>query len=156
MAEVEGLLCEVQIALGLTTPWDDLELPAVDEAWRQKLARRMPSAARPRKAIILGAGGVALASLAVALYFIFIRAPDVVVKEVRVELTKTEEAPAVAAALLKADQAARRERYVRPPKDSALHYIGEAEAEATRRSRRPSAGAAPRRSGAPYASARSR
>ncbi|HVU52417.1 MAG TPA: serine/threonine-protein kinase, partial [Polyangia bacterium] len=141
MAEVEGLLCEVQIALGLTTPWDDLELPAVDEAWRQKLARRMPSAARPRKAIILGAGGVALASLAVALYFVFIRAPEVVVKEVRVELTKTEEAPAVAAALLKADQAARRERYVRPPKDSALHYIGEAEAEAQKVGR-PSAGAA--------------
>ena len=141
MAEVEGLLCEVQIALGLTTPWDDLELPAVDEAWRQKLARRMPSAARPRKAIILGAGGVALGSLAVALYFIFIRAPDVVVKEVRVELTKTEEAPAVAAALLKADQAARRERYVRPPKDSALHFIGEAETEAQKVGR-PSAGAA--------------
>jgi serine/threonine protein kinase/tetratricopeptide (TPR) repeat protein len=141
MAEVEGLLCEVQIALGLTTPWDDLELPGVDEAWRQKLARRMPSAARPRKAIIFGAGGVALASLAVALYFLFIRAPDVVVKEVRVELTKTEEAPAVAAALLKADQAARRERYVRPPKDSALHYIVEAEGEAQKVGR-PSAGAA--------------
>jgi serine/threonine protein kinase/tetratricopeptide (TPR) repeat protein len=141
MAEVEALLCEVQIALGIKTDWDDLELPAVDDAWRQKLARRMPSAARPRRAFILGAGGVALASLAVALYFIFIRAPDVVVKEVRVELTKTEEAPAVAAALLKADQAARRERYVRPPKDSALHYIVEAEAEAQKVGR-PSAGAA--------------
>jgi serine/threonine protein kinase/tetratricopeptide (TPR) repeat protein len=140
MAEVEALFCEAQIALGLTTPWDDLELPAVDDAWRQKLARRMPSAARPRKAIVFGAGGVALASLAVALYFIFIRAPEVVVKEVRVELTKTEEAPAVAAALLKADQAARRERYVRPPKDSALHYIVEAEAEAQKVGR-PSAGA---------------
>ncbi len=141
MAEVEALFCEAQIALGITTAWDDLELPAVDEAWRQKLARRMPSAARPRKAIIYGAGAVAVASLAVALYFVFIRAPEVVVKEVRVELTKTEEAPAVAAALLKADQAARRERYVRPPKDSALHYIGEAEAEA-QKTGRPSAGAA--------------
>jgi tetratricopeptide (TPR) repeat protein len=141
MAEVEALLCEVQIALGVKTEWDDLELPAVDEAWRQKLARRMPSAARPRRAIIFGASGVALASLAVAFYFIFIRAPDVVVKEVRVELTKTEEAPAVAAALLKADQAARRERYVRPPKDSALHYIVDAEAEAQKIGR-PSAGAA--------------
>jgi serine/threonine protein kinase/tetratricopeptide (TPR) repeat protein len=140
MAEVEALLCEVQIALGIKTEWDDLELPAVDEAWRQKLARRMPSAARPRKAVILGAGGVVAASVAVALYFLFIRAPDVVVKEVRVELTKTEEAPAVAAALLKADQAARRERYVRPPKDSALHYIVEAEAEA-QKTGHPSAGA---------------
>jgi serine/threonine protein kinase/tetratricopeptide (TPR) repeat protein len=141
MAEVEALFCEVQIGLGLKTEWDDLELPAVDEAWRQKLARRMPSAARPRRAVVLGAGGVAVASLAVALYFLFIRAPDVVVKEVRVELTKTDEAPAVAAALLKADQAARRERYVRPPKDSALHYIVEAEAEA-QKAGRPSAGAA--------------
>jgi serine/threonine protein kinase/tetratricopeptide (TPR) repeat protein len=140
MAEVEALLCEAQIALGLKTPWDDLELPAVEEAWRQRLERRMPSAARPRKAIILGASGVAVASLAVALYFGFIRAPDVVVKEVRVELTKTEEAPAVAAALLKADQAARRERYVRPPKDSALFYIEQAEGE-TRQVGRPSAGA---------------
>jgi serine/threonine protein kinase/tetratricopeptide (TPR) repeat protein len=140
MAEVEALLCEAQIALGLTTPWDDLELPAVDEAWRQKLERRMPSAARPRKAIILGAGSVAVGSLALALYFGFIRAPDVVVKEVRVELTKTEETPAVAAALLKADQAARRERYVRPTKDSALFYIEQAEGEALQVGR-PSAGA---------------
>jgi serine/threonine protein kinase/tetratricopeptide (TPR) repeat protein len=141
MAEVEALLCEAQIAVGLTTAWDDLELPAVDDAWRQKLERRMPSAARPRRAVILGAGGVALASLAVAIYFMFIRPPDVVVKEVRVELTKTEEAPAVAAALLAADQAARRERYVRPPRDSALHYIEQAESEA-RQIGRPSAGAA--------------
>ena len=141
MAEVEALLCEVQIALDLRTAWDDLELPAVDEAWRAKLERRMPSAARPRRAIIFGAGGVAAASLGLALYFGFIRAPEIVVKEVRVELTNTEEAPAVAAALLKADQAARRERYVRPPKDSALHYIEQAEAEASQIGR-PSAGAA--------------
>jgi tetratricopeptide (TPR) repeat protein len=141
MAEVEALVCEVQIALGITTKWDGLELPAVDEAWREKLARRMPSTARPRKAIIVGAGGVAAASLAAAIYLGFFRAPAVVVKEVRVELTKTEEAPAVAAALLRADQAARRERYVRPPNDSALHYIDEAEGEA-RKLGRPSAGAA--------------
>ncbi len=88
-----------------------------------------------------GAGAVAAASLAFAGYFAFIRAPSVVVKEVRVELTKTEEAPAVAAALLKADQAARRERYVRPAKDSALHYIESAEAEA-KTVGHPSAGAA--------------
>jgi serine/threonine protein kinase/tetratricopeptide (TPR) repeat protein len=141
MAEVEALVCEVQIALGVTTKWDGLELPAVDEAWREKLARRMPSAVRPRKSIVIGAGSVAAASLAAAVYLGFFRAPAVVVKEVRVELTKTEEAPAVAAALLKADQAARGERYVRPPTDSALSYIGEAEGEA-RKIGRPSAGAA--------------
>jgi serine/threonine protein kinase/tetratricopeptide (TPR) repeat protein len=141
MAEVEALVCEVQIALGVTTKWDGLELPAVDEAWREKLARRMPSAVRPRKSIVIGAGSVAAASLSAAIYLGFFRAPAVVVKEVRVELTKTEEAPAVAAMLLRADQAARRERYVRPSNDSALFYIGEAEGEA-RKTGRPSAGAA--------------
>jgi serine/threonine protein kinase/tetratricopeptide (TPR) repeat protein len=140
MAEVEALLCEAQIAAGLKTEWDDLELPAVDDAWREKLERRMPSSRRPRRAILLAAGGVAAASLAVAIYFGFVRAPSVVVKEVRVELTNTEEAPAVAAALLKADQAARRERYVRPANDSALHYIEVAEGEANQLKRK-SAGA---------------
>ena len=75
---------------------------------------------------------VAAASLATAGYLMFVRKPTVVVKEVRVELTKTEEAPEVAAALLKADQAARGERYVRPAEDSALHHIQIAEGEAAR------------------------
>jgi tetratricopeptide (TPR) repeat protein len=141
MAEVEALLCEAQIAAGFTTAWDDLELPFVDDAWREKLQRRMPSAARPRKALILGAGSIAAASLAFSIYLGFFRAPEVVVKEVRVELTNTAEAPAVAAALMRADQAARHERYVRPAKDSALHYIELAEVEA-RKLGRPSAGAA--------------
>ncbi|HVZ72154.1 MAG TPA: protein kinase [Polyangia bacterium] len=140
MAEVEALLCEAQIASKLTTPWDDLELPAVDDEWRARLERRMPTTRGPRRALIGGASAVAAVSLALAIYFGFVRAPDVVVKEVRVELTKTEEAPEVAAALLKADQAARRERYVRPPSDSALHYIEVAEGEA-KRVGRPSAGA---------------
>jgi serine/threonine protein kinase/tetratricopeptide (TPR) repeat protein len=141
MAEVEGLLCEAQIAAGLTTDWDDLELPAVEEAWRLKLQRRMPSATRPRRTLVLIAGGIAVFSLAFSIYLGFIRKPQVVVKEVRVELTNTEEAPAVAAALLKADQAARHERYVRPQADSALHYIEQAENEARALARR-SAGAA--------------
>ncbi len=141
MAEVEALLCEAQISLGFTTPWDDLELPPVDEPWRLKLERNMPSVSRPRRRLVWGAGSVAAVSLAFAGYFAFIRAPAVVVKEVRVELTKTEEAPAVAAALLNADKAARRERYVRPLKDSALHYIETAEAEA-KTIGHPSAGAA--------------
>ncbi len=141
MAETEALLCEAQIAADLTTAWDDLELPAVDEAWRQKLERRMPSASRPRRVVVLGASAIVAASVAVAVYFGFIRAPDVVVKEVRVELTKTEEAPDVAAALLRADQAARHERYVRPSNDSALHYIELAEGVA-KQAGHPSAGAA--------------
>jgi serine/threonine protein kinase/tetratricopeptide (TPR) repeat protein len=141
MAETEALLCEAQIAAHLTTSWDDLELPPVEEAWRQKLERRMPSPFRPRRVVVISAGAIVAASVAVAVYFGFIRAPNVVVKEVRVELTKTEEAPDVAATLLRADQAARHERYVRPPHDSALSYIEVAEGEA-KQAGRPSAGAA--------------
>jgi serine/threonine protein kinase/tetratricopeptide (TPR) repeat protein len=141
MAEVEALLCEAQIAAGIITAWDDLELPAVDEEWRGRLARRMPSRHRPRRAVALVAGAVAVASLAVAGYLGLIRKPQVVVREVRVDVTKTEEAPEVAAALVKAAEAARGERYVRPDGDSALSYIRLGEAEATRL-RRVSPGAA--------------
>jgi serine/threonine protein kinase/tetratricopeptide (TPR) repeat protein len=145
MAEVEALLCEAQIATGVRTPWDNLELPAVDEAWRAKLERRMPSVAGPRRRMMMGAGAVAAVSIAVAVYVGFVRKPSVVLKEVRVELTNTEEAPAVAAALLRADQAARRERYVRPPADSALYYIQSAEEEAKKLGRRSAGAAALRR-----------
>jgi serine/threonine protein kinase/tetratricopeptide (TPR) repeat protein len=150
MVEVEALLCEAQIAAGLTTTWDDLELPPVDDAWRARLLRRMPSAVRPRRAVVFGAGSVAAVSLAAAIYLGFIRKPAVVVREVRVELTKTDEAPAVAAALLKADQAARRERYVRPVLGSALYFIQMAEDEAKKLGRRSSGALALRRA---YASA---
>jgi serine/threonine protein kinase len=151
MAEVEALLCEAQIAAGLSTAWDDLDLPAVDDVWREKLARRMPSARRPRRVIaVVAASVIAAASLATAGYLQFVRKPTVVVKEVRVELTKTEEAPEVAAALLKADQAARAERYVRPAGDSALHHIEVAEGEAVRLKRKSPGAAMLRRA---YASA---
>jgi serine/threonine protein kinase len=43
MGIVEAMLCEAQIAAGLRTSGDDLELPAVDEIWRKKLAARMPA-----------------------------------------------------------------------------------------------------------------
>jgi serine/threonine protein kinase/tetratricopeptide (TPR) repeat protein len=143
MAAVEALLCEAQIAAGLTTLWDDLELPAVDEAWRLKLAKRMPSpGARGRKAMLTAATGVAIVAAALALFF-GVRKPKVVVKEVRVELTNTQEAPAVAAALVEADKAARRQLYVEPPNASALHFIQTAELEASKIDlARPSAGAA--------------
>jgi serine/threonine protein kinase/tetratricopeptide (TPR) repeat protein len=150
MAEVEALLCEAQIAAGIRTPWDNLELPAVDEVWRAKLERRMPSVAGPRRRMMMGAGAVAVVSIAIAAYVGFVRKPAVVVKEVRVELTNTEEAPAVAEALLRADQAARRERYVRPANDSALSYIQSAEDEARKIGRRSAGAAALRRA---YASA---
>ena len=100
--------------------------------------------------IAVAASVVAALSLATVGYLVFVRKPTVVVKEVRVELTKTEEAPEVAAALIKADQAARAERYVRPPEDSALHDIQIAEAEALRLKRRSPGAAMLRRA---YASA---
>jgi hypothetical protein len=44
--ELEAALCEVQIAVGFTTAWDDLALPDIDPDRREALADRMP---RPRK-----------------------------------------------------------------------------------------------------------
>ena len=142
MAAVEALLCEAQIAARLTTPWDDLELPPVDEAWRLKLAKRMPVAGgRARKAMLTAATVVAITAAALALFF-GTRKPKVVVREVRVELTNTQEAPAVAAALVEADKAARRQLYVEPADASALHFIQTAELEASKVDlARPSAGA---------------
>ena len=92
----------------MTTGWDDLELPAVDEAWRLKLAKRMPApGARGRKLMLAGATFVAIAAATIALFF-GLRKPEVVVKEVRVEIDQTKEAAPVAAALVEADKAARR------------------------------------------------
>ncbi len=149
MAEVEALLCEAQIASGLTTAWDDLDLPAVDDEWRGRLAERMPSRNKPRRAIAMAASVVAALSLASAGY-LMLRKPTVVVREVRVEVTKTEEAPEVGAALMRADQAARAERYVRPEDASALHFIQTAEGAAEQLKRKSPGAAMLRRA---YASA---
>ncbi len=43
-AELEAALCDVQIELGATTAWDDLALPQVEPAWRERLAAGMPDA----------------------------------------------------------------------------------------------------------------
>jgi serine/threonine protein kinase/tetratricopeptide (TPR) repeat protein len=143
MAAVEALLCEAQISAGLSTSWDDLELPAVDEVWRLKLAKRMPSAgARARRMTLIGATAVAVVAATLALFF-GLRKPKVVVKEVRVEVTNTQEAAPVAAALVEADKAARHQLYVEPPDTSALHFIQVAEIEASKIDlARPSPGAA--------------
>jgi serine/threonine protein kinase/tetratricopeptide (TPR) repeat protein len=131
MAVVEAMFCEAQIAAGLRTSGDDLELPAVDELWRKKLAARMPSPWGPqKKALLGGALAVALAGAVAAVYFGAVRAPEVVVRYV--EVTRTEEAEAVAAWLEKAEAAARSQRYVKPASDCALTYILRAEAEHAR------------------------
>jgi tetratricopeptide (TPR) repeat protein len=131
MAIAEALLCEAQIAAGIHTAWDDLELPAVDESWRRKLAERMPSPwGRQKKAIVAGALTLALAGASAAVYYGFLRAPEVVVKYV--SLTQTEEAEGVAGWLEKAYAAARLANYTRPYESSALYFIERAEAEHAR------------------------
>lgn len=128
MAIAEAMLCESQIAAGVRTAWDDLELPAVDEQWRRRLASRMPSPwGRQKKAIVAGALSIAVAGASLGFYYGFVRAPDVVVKYVA--LTQTEEADAVAGWLQKADAAARAAHYTRPAQNSALDLIKRAEAE---------------------------
>jgi tetratricopeptide (TPR) repeat protein/tRNA A-37 threonylcarbamoyl transferase component Bud32 len=130
MAEVEGLLCEAQIASGLTTTWDDLELPHVDDVWRAKLAARMPSPWSQRaKVLIASALSAAVLAVVVALYFGFIHQRVVLVP---VEVTRTEEPPPVAEQLFLAARAAQGQRYLQPADNSALFHIERAEAEAER------------------------
>jgi CheY-like chemotaxis protein len=65
MAEVEAALCEVQIELGLRTPYDDLPMPPIDAVRREDLAGRMPRqlptrAQRRRRRLLSAVAGVAL------------------------------------------------------------------------------------------------
>jgi tetratricopeptide (TPR) repeat protein len=137
MTEVEARLCEAQIAAGLRTEWDDLELPLVAEEWRRTLAEGMPTPwSKKRKLIVGGALGVAFAGLCVGVYFGAIRGPRVVVREVRFAATQTDEVPQVAASLVKAVEAARRNQYVRPEGASAFDHLNNADDEARRLSRR--------------------
>src|SRR5690606_8489160 len=51
MHELEAALCEVQIAVGFTTAWDDLPLPPIDELERASLRERMPQPPRERRRV---------------------------------------------------------------------------------------------------------
>ncbi len=134
MAVVEAMLCEAQIAAGIQTEWDDLELPAVDEDWQKKLAERMPSPrSRRMRRYALGLGLVAVVGLGLALYFGLRRPKEIVTyTPVYVEVTKTDEPESVAPWLRKAGVAAGAEKFFEPAADSALFYIQQAEAEAKR------------------------
>ncbi len=48
-AELEAALCEAQIAMGIITPWDDLPLPDVEPAQRERLLAGMPDPAAWRE-----------------------------------------------------------------------------------------------------------
>jgi len=135
MEVVEAMLCEAQIAAGLRTEWDHLDLPPVDEVWQKKLADRMPSPrGRQRKGLVIGALGLATVAAALAVYFGAIRGPEI--KIVRVAVTETEESEAVGAWLEKADAAARNGNYTRPDGGSSLHFLVTAETEARKEGRR--------------------
>ncbi len=132
MAVVEAMLCDAQIAARLQTEWDDLELPEVDEAWRKKLADRMPSSrSRKLRRLAMISGLVAVIGIGLALYF-GLRRPKEVFTPVYVEITKTDEPETVAPWLRKASVAAAAERFLEPANDSALYYIERAETEARR------------------------
>lgn len=126
---VEAMLCEAQIAADLRTEWDHLDLPAVDDAWQKKLAARMPSRGGHRRGLVLGALGLATVAAGLAI-FLAMRQPREIIKVVRVGVTDTEEAEPVARLLENADEAARKQRYVRPSDSSALHFIELAEDKA--------------------------
>ncbi len=71
MAELEAALCEAQIAAGLTTPWDDLPVPALPDAERRaRIVAKMPTAKAPAPKrslvwpIVAGFSTVAAAGLA--------------------------------------------------------------------------------------------
>ncbi len=132
MAITEAMLCDAQIAAHFQTDWDDLELPAVDEAWQRKLANGMPSPrSRRLRRLALILGLVAAGGLGLALYF-GIRKPTHVIeyRPVYVEVTKTDEPENVAPWLKKAAAAAEAEHYLEPAGQSALAFIEQAETEA--------------------------
>src|SRR5207247_943336 len=107
--------------------------PAVEDDWRTRLAERMPSPrSRRSRAILGGAIGVAALAVVAAVYFGAFRKKIVTV---RVEVTKTEEPREVAEHLELAARAARAQRYVPPPEDSALVHIEQAEGQAERMGR---------------------
>jgi tetratricopeptide (TPR) repeat protein len=71
MIEVEAALCEAQLEHGLRTAWDDLPLPMVEPARRERLAALLPDApprrTRRRSTLMLVAGAVLLLSSGAAI-----------------------------------------------------------------------------------------
>ena len=64
--ELEAALCELQIAAGFTTAWDDLPMPEIDDARRRSLSERMPRPparrrTRAQRLLVVGAAVLVLA-----------------------------------------------------------------------------------------------
>ncbi|TPV95002.1 MAG: hypothetical protein B7733_12305 [Myxococcales bacterium FL481] len=110
MADLEAALCEAQIAAGITTAWDDLALPPVDDERRERLLRDMPSphvdlAPRRRRLLWPSVAGAATLAAIGALYTAMTAKPDPFVLS-RVEVLTTD-----------ANRAAARNHHVFPPTD---------------------------------------
>lgn len=117
MADLEAALCEAQIAARLHTPWDDLPLPAVDEARKERLLREMPDPARGGRigrtnwvwpATILAS----VAMVAGAVAFVLLRDPTEVV---------VQDSDAVERLVQQAHAAGAQAFYVYPPVDNPKH-----------------------------------
>jgi tetratricopeptide (TPR) repeat protein len=109
MLELEAALCEAQIELGFVTPWDHLELPAIDEVRRADIRARMPKTERPadaprRRWIPAALGGAAALVLAGIVAVVLTGQPSALPDD-------------VAQLSAEAVDAAARAHYVYPPPD---------------------------------------
>lgn len=67
--ELEAALCELQIAVGFTTRWDDLAIPEIGAERRDQLAARMPRprSGRGRKRLLAAGGALAFSLVALTI-----------------------------------------------------------------------------------------
>src|SRR5690606_22268702 len=109
-------LCEAQIAAKLHTPWDDLPLPPVDDARKERLLEGMPD---PRSGRMGRANWIwpativaSVAMIAGAVGFVFLRDPKPVV---------VHDTDAVERIVQQAHVAAAQAFYVYPPVENPTH-----------------------------------
>jgi serine/threonine protein kinase/Flp pilus assembly protein TadD len=126
-AELEAELCEAQVEAKLRTEWDHLELPdEIDAQRRTRLAARMPTAPKTRKALWAGLVGFALLSLGLGA-FILVQKPRFIFVN--------EESTAVRELLDKAASAVAAGNFTRPEGQSALELLDQASAQAPKSAR---------------------
>jgi serine/threonine protein kinase/tetratricopeptide (TPR) repeat protein len=126
-AELEAELCEAQVEARLRTEWDHLELPdEIDAQRRTRLAARMPTAPKTRRALWVGLVGFALLSVALAA-FILVQKPRFIFVN--------EESPAVRELLDMAASAVAAGNFTRPEGQNALELLDKASAQAPKSAR---------------------